>query len=202
MFPSKLEQVEEYLNTVNVELSKRCSDGRRNSREDEDIIIKLLQDRFGKENIIDGKNRYWWDVKIFGYPTNIKTSKFANNADNLNSFAGVLYAFSTIPEIEIGKKLTSQGFRRKIMGTRDVDNGRDYYLLVVNKTNSKVHLNSLKSLAHVTANGSNMPLQIMWKHNTVPVKRSHTEAYDFIVRGTIKKGALKAQEKWKDYDKL
>ena len=131
MFPAKLQQVKEYLNTVDVELSKRYSDGRRNSRDDEDIIIKLLQDKFGKENIIDGKNRFWWDVKIFGYPTNIKTSKFTKNADNLNSFAGVLYAFSTIPEIEIGKQLTSQGFRRKMMGTREVDNGRDYYLLVV-----------------------------------------------------------------------
>ena len=202
MFPAKLQQVKEYLNTVDVELSKRYSDGRRNSRDDEDIIIKLLQDKFGKENIIDGKNRFWWDVKIFGYPTNIKTSKFTKNADNLNSFAGVLYAFSTIPEIEIGKQLTSQGFRRKMMGTREVDNGRDYYLLVVNKTNSEVHLNSLKALAHVTANGSNMPLQIVWNKNTVPVKRSHTEAYDFIVRRTIVKGAMAARAKWDDYGKL
>ena len=89
-----------------------------------------------------------------------------------------------------------------MMGTREVDNGRDYYLLVVNKTNSEVHLNSLKALAHVTANGSNMPLQIVWNKNTVPVKRSHTEAYDFIVRGTIVKGAMAARAKWDDYGKL
>ena len=42
----------------------------------------------------------------------------------------------------------------------------------------------------------------MWNKNTVPVKRSHTEAYDFIVRGAIVKGAMSARAKWDDYDKL
>ena len=154
MFPIELVEAVEYLNQIQIVLCTLHTDGRRNSREDEDIIIKLLQDKFGKENIIDGDDRYWWDVKIFGYYVNIKTSDFTKKAsDNISSFAGILYAFTQISADKISKHPKSQQFLNAMQGTRDVDNNRDYYLLVVDKSTTKVYLSSVKALAKITANG-------------------------------------------------
>ena len=200
MFPSILIEAIEYLNTVKIILCTKYSDGRRNSQEDEDIIIKLLQDKFGEENIIDGEDRYWWDVKIFGYYVNIKTSDFTKKAsDNISSFAGILYAFTQISADEISKHPKSQQFLNAMQGTRDVDNNRDYYLLVVDKSTTKVYLNSVKALTKITANGNNLPFQINWSKNTVPVQRTHSEAHDFVVQ-CIKKGIRAQRAKWEGFD--
>jgi len=200
MFPKQLVEAIEYLNTVKIILCTKYSDGRRNSQEDEDIIIKLLQDRFGEENIIDGEDRYWWDVKIFGYYVNIKTSNFAKKAsDNISSFAGLLYAFTQISVDKISKYPKSQQFLDAMQGTRDVDNNRDYYLLVVDKVTTKVYLSSVKALTKITPNGNNLPFQINWSNNIVPVERTHSEAYDFVVQ-CIKKGIIAQRAKWEGFD--
>lgn len=200
MFPTELVEAIKYLNTIKIILCTKYSDGRRNSQEDEDIIIKLLQDKFGEENIIDGEDRYWWDVKIFGYYVNIKTSDFTKKAsDNINSFAGILYTFTQIPADNIAKKPKSQAFLDAMQGTRDVDNNRDYYLLAVDKSTTKVYLNSVKALAKITANGNNLPFQIQWCMNTVPIERTHSEAYDFVVE-CIKKGIKAQRAKWEGFD--
>ena len=86
-------------------------------------------------------------------------------------------------------------------GTRDVDNGRDYYLLVVDKSTKNVYVSSVKSLAKITANGNNLPFQINWSKNTVPVERTHRQAYDFVVE-CIKKGIKAQRAKWEGYDEL
>ncbi len=202
-FPPKLVEAVHYLNQIQIVLCTLNTDGRRNSQEDEDIIIKLLQDKFGEENIIDGEDRYWWDVKIFGYYVNIKTSDFPKKAaDNISSFAGILYAFTQIPADKIAKYPRSQQFLNAMEGTRDVDNDRDYYLLVVDKSTTKVYLNSVKALAKITANGNNLPFQIEWYKNTVPVQRTYSEAHDFVVQ-CIKKGIKAQRAKWEGYeDKL
>ena len=202
-FPPKLVEAVHYLNQIQIVLCTLNTDGRRNSQDDEDIIIKLLQDKFGEENIIDGEDRYWWDVKIFGYYVNIKTSDFTKKAsDNISSFAGILYAFTQIPADEINKHPKSQQFLNAMQGTRDVDNNRDYYLLVVDKSTTKVYLNSVKALAKITANRNNLPFQINWSKNTVPVQRTHSEAHDFVVQ-CIKKGIKAQRAKWEGYeDKL
>ncbi len=202
MFPTELVEAVEYLNEIKIVLCTLHTDGRRNSAEDEDIIIKLLQDEFGEENIIDGEDRFWWDVRIFGYYVNIKTSDFTKGAsDNISSFAGILYSFTQIPADEINKHPKSQQFLSALKGTKDVDNGRDYYLLVVDKSTKNVYVSSVKSLAKITANGNNLPFQINWSKNTVPVERTHRQAYDFVIE-CIKKGIRAQRAKWEGYDEL
>ena len=200
MFPTELVKAVEYLNEIKIVLCTLHTDGRRNSAEDEDIIIKLLQDKFGEENIIDGEDRYWWDVKIFGHYVNIKTSDFTKKAsDNISSFAGILYAFTQISADKISKHPKSQQFLSAMQGTRDIDNDRDYYLHAVDKSTTKVYLSSVKALAKITANGNNLPFQIQWGKNTVPVERTHSEAYDFVVQ-CIKKGIKAQRAKWEGFD--
>ena len=200
MFPTELVEAVEYLNEIKIVLCTLHTDGRRNSAEDEDIIIKLLQDKFGEENIIDGEDRYWWDVKIFGYYVNIKTSDFTKKAsDNISSFAGILYAFTQISADEINKHPQSQKFINALLGTRDVDNNRDYYLLVVDKSTTNVYVSSVKSLSKITANGNNLPFQINWSKNTVPVERTHGQAYDFVIE-CMDKGIKAQRAKWEGFD--
>ena len=200
MIPSELQKAQKFLDATKFELCTKYSDGRRNSAVDEDIIIKLLQDKFGEENIIDGEDRYWWDVKIFGHYVNIKTSDFTKKAsDNISSFAGILYAFTQISADKISKHPKSQQFLSAMQGTRDIDNDRDYYLLAVDKSTTKVYLSSVKALAKITANGNNLPFQIQWGKNTVPVERTHSEAYDFVVQ-CIKKGIKAQRAKWEGFD--
>ena len=200
MFPTELVEAVEYLNEIKIVLCTLHTDGRRNSAEDEDIIIKLLQDEFGEENIIDGEDRFWWDVRIFGYYVNIKTSDFTKGAsDNISSFAGILYAFTQIPADEINKHPQSQKFINALLDTRDVDNNRDYYLLVVDKSTTNVYVSSVKSLAKITANGNNLPFQINWSKNTVPVERTHRQAYDFVIE-CMDKGIKAQRAKWEGFD--
>jgi len=202
MIPSELKKAQEFLDTINFDLCTKYSDGRRNSAEDEDIIIKLLQDEFGEENIIDGEDRFWWDVRIFGYYVNIKTSDFTKGAsDNISSFAGILYAFTQISADEINKHPQSQKFINALLGTRDVDNNRDYYLLVVDKSTTNVYVSSVKSLAKITPNGNNLPFQINWSKNTVPVERTHGQAYDFVIE-CMNKGIKAQRAKWEGFDAL
>ena len=84
MIPKILEDVGSFLNEVDIPVCTRHSDGRLNSAEDETTIIRILQDEYDEENIIEGVVRHWWDVKIFGYPINIKSTT-CKTADNFSS---------------------------------------------------------------------------------------------------------------------
>jgi hypothetical protein len=181
MFPDILNEVVEFLNSIKVSVCEDSDDGRINSITDERNIIKILQDKYGKDNIIDGKKRHWWDVKIFNYPINLKSSNFSKNAaDNFSSKAAILYALTYLPEDKINQNRWAD-FESALLNYSDVDNGRDYYIIIIDKNTSKIYLNSLKSLSKLTPNGNNLPFQIKWKDNLIPINRTHRQAYDFIV---------------------
>ena len=189
MFPEKLQEVVNFLNQIGVSISETHEDGRVNSITDENTIIDLLEAQYGKENIIKPKVRDWWDVKIFDYPIQIKSSDFTKKAsDNFSSKAAILYALTYLPEDKIKVNRWAE-FEDALLNFSDVDNGRDYHIIVVDKSTKKVYLNSLKSLTKLTANGNNLPFQIKWVDNLIPVNRTHKEAYNFIVE-TYKKSVL------------
>ena len=52
MFPAKLLEVVEFLNSISIAVSESHEDGRVNSIDDEDTIIDLLIEKYGEENII------------------------------------------------------------------------------------------------------------------------------------------------------
>ena len=179
-FPTKLLEVLAYLNSITVDVCEEHEDGRVNSIDDEGTIIDLLIEKYGEENIIKPPPRCWWDVKIFGYYFNIKSSKYGSAADNFSSKAAILYALTNLPEDNLN--VTSwKKFQDALINYGGKENNRDYYIFSLNKTNNEVHLTSLKSLTKLTANGNNLPFQIKWKDNTESVQRTYGQAYDFLV---------------------
>lgn len=181
MFPSILVEVVSFLNETGVNISENHEDGRVNSIDDEKTVIDILENKYGKENIIRPKARDWWDVKLFGYPLQIKSSDFSKKAsDNFSSKAAILYALTYLPEDKVNVPRWAH-FEKALLNFSDVDNGRDYYIIVVDKNTKNVYLNSLKSLNKITPNGNNLPFQIKWIDNLNPVNRTHRQAYDFIV---------------------
>tara|TARA_B100000085_G_C18535393_1_gene509748 strand:- start:846 stop:1460 length:615 start_codon:yes stop_codon:yes gene_type:complete len=180
MFPEKLVEVVEFLNDISITVSEKHGDGRVNSIDDEDTIIDLLIEKYGEENIEKPVERNWWDVKVFGYPLNIKTSKYGSAADNFSSKAAILYALTDLTEDEV-KVQSWKKFENLLMNHSSEENNRDYYIFSLNKVTNEVHLASLKTLNKLTSNGNNLPFQIKWKDNITPVQRTHTEAYKFLV---------------------
>jgi hypothetical protein len=179
MYPQVLTEVVEYLNSISIQVSENHEDGRVNSIDDEDTIIKLLIEKYG-DNIEVPKARDWWDVKVFGYPLNIKSSKYGSASDNFSSKAAILYALTNLPEENV--KVTSwKKFQDALLNHSSEDNQRDYYIFSLNKQTNEVHLSSLKTLRKITPNGNNLPFQIKWADNTQPVQRTHRQAYEFLV---------------------
>ena len=177
MFPIELVEAVEYLNTLIIAISENHEDGRVNSIDDEDTIIDLLIERYG-DNVEKPKARCWWDLKLFGYPINIKSSNF-KSGDNFSSKLALLYALTNIPEEEI-KANSWKSFQEKLKEHKG-ENNRDYYIIVLSKLDGKVYLQSLKSLRKINSNGNNLPFQVNWGNNTEPVERTYLQAYDFLI---------------------
>ena len=177
---TKLLEVVSFLNSTSIAVSEGHEDGRVNSIADEDTIIDLLIEKYGSENIIKPPPRCWWDVKIFGYYFNIKSSKYGSAADNFSSKAAILYALTDLPEEKLNVSSWKK-FQDALKTYGGKENDRDYYILSLNKVTNEVHLTSLKSLNKLTANGNNLPFQIKWADNTQPVQRDYGQAYDFLV---------------------
>ena len=199
MFPTELQTAVDYLNTLSIHVSESHEDGRVNSIDDEDTIIDLLTEKFG-DNIECPPPRCWWDVKVFGHPLNIKSSKFGSAADNFSSKAAILYALTDLPESEV--TCTSwKNFQNKLKMNSSQREQRDYYIIVLDKTTKRVHLQSLKSLQKLTSNGNNLPFQIKWKDNTEPVERTYLESYDFLIN-TYKESVTKKIMSHQGYNEL
>ena len=179
MFPIELVEAVEYLNTLTIKVSESHEDGRVNSIDDEDTIIDLLIEKYG-DNVEKPPARCWWDLKLFGYPINIKSSKFGSAADNFSSKAAILYALTNLPESEVTCSSWKQ-FQKKLQHNSSQQTPRDYYIIVLNKVTGLVYLQSLKSLNKLTSNGNNLPFQIKWKDNIFPVDRDYGQSYDFLI---------------------
>ena len=189
MIPKILEDVGSFLNEVDIPVCTRHSDGRLNSAEDETTIIRILQDEYDEENIIEGVVRHWWDVKIFGYPVNIKSSAF-KTADNFSAKGAVLYSLTNMTEEEITKINSFPDFEGELRKSKGEDNNRDYYCLVLNKTTNEVLMQGLKTLTKLTPNGNNLLFQINWSKNKEIIERSDKEGYEFLI-GAYKESVSK-----------
>jgi len=188
-FPAKLHGVITFLNEVGIDCCFNHEDGRVNSIEDEEKVISLLEEQFGTENVERPAAREWWDVKVFGYYLQIKSSDVSKRAaDNFSSKSAILYALTYLPENKIKVQKWSE-FEEALLNYADVENERDYYILVVDKKAGEVHLTSLKSLTKITSNGNNLPFQIRWADNLVPRRNTFAEAKSLII-GAYKKSVF------------
>lgn len=188
-FPPELQEVISFLNGVIIGCCFDHEDGRVNSISDEETVISLLVEKFGEHNVKRPLAREWWDVKVFGYYLQIKSSDVAKkSADNFSSKAAILYALTTLPEDSL-KVQKWREFEEALLNYSSGENGRDYYILVLDKGTGKAHLTSLKSLCRLTHNGNNLPFQIKWADNLVPQRNSFEEAKALII-GAYKRSVL------------
>ena len=94
------------------------------------------------------------------YPFNIKSSGY-DAADNFSSKSAILWALTKLSEEDVVKKGRRwQQFQKALESARYDDNGRDYYILSINKNTNEVHLSSLKTLNKLTPNGNNSPSRL------------------------------------------
>lgn len=179
-FPQQLVDAVNYLSGI-VTISENHEDGRVNSITDEDTVIDLLIEKYGIENVEKPPARCWWDVKLFGYYLNIKSSDFNKGAsDNFSSKAAILYALTDLHEDKVNTTSWKK-FQESLKNHSGTENNRDYYIIVVDKSTQNVYLQSLKSLQKLTPNGNNLPFQIKWSDNTHPVQRDYGQAHEFLV---------------------
>lgn len=173
--PLIMYKIQNYLKSNAFSFSTQNEDGRINSCMDENEVIKLLIEKFG-EKIKKPKIRMWYDILAFDYivgwvPINIKTTT-TKTSDNTGNLAMCVYAYTNemldihrVKSYENGKmsvvlfdKLKNKGY--------NTNSKKDYYFVVLNKTNaSDIIVNSVKGLSVLTSNINNLPFQVNWDKN-------------------------------------
>ena len=171
--PLIMYKIQNYLKLEKFKFSNANEDGRINSCNDEDEVIKLLINKFG--NLIKKpKIRMWYDIMvfdvIFGWlPVNIKTTTTLTN-DNTGNLAMCVYSY-TNENLDLNKSYEN-GKMSNILINKfknkeyNYISKKDYYFIVLNKQNSNdIIINSLKGLSVLTPNINNLPFQICWNKN-------------------------------------
>jgi hypothetical protein len=173
--PLIMYKIKKYLISQEFQFSNQNEDGRINSCNDENKIIKLLIEKFG-DKIKKTKIRMWYDILAFDYiygwiPINIKTTTTITS-DNTGNFAMCVYAYTNeILNFNENKtyengKMSNLLFNKLKNKEYNINNKKDYYFLVLNKTNSNdIIINSIKGLTILTQNSNNLPFQVCWNKN-------------------------------------
>ena len=192
--PLIMYKIQKYLKTTKFTCATDNADGRVNSCIDEPNIIKLLIDKFGnrikqpeinkpvlrpkktqdiiKKTII----RMWYDILVYDYtygwlPINIKTTTMTKN-DNIGNLTTSVYAYTdelldlhTTKTYENGKMSIILFDKLKAKKYNKIHK-KDYYFLVLNKTNpDDIIVNSVKGLTLLNPNINNLPFQVCWNKN-------------------------------------
>ena len=139
----------------------------------EDDVIKLLIEKFG-DKIKKPKIKMWYDFLAFDYmygwiPINIKTTNTITN-DNTGNLAMCVYAY-TNEILDFHKSyencMMSEILFKNLKNKKyNTNNKKDYYFLVLNKTDKNdIIVNSVKGLTILTPNINNLPFQVCWNKN-------------------------------------
>lgn len=148
------------------------NDGRTNSIIDEKYVLDILKTKL-KNRIKISKDRHWHDFYVIDngikYPVNLKITN-CKSADNVGNFALCVYAY-TDHQMDLEQSYNN-GAMSKILIEKLKNKrlnyclSRDYFFVVINKSNNDIIINSMKSLDHLTYNINNLPFQIRWDKNT------------------------------------
>ncbi len=166
--------IQNFLIKTKFNLNNDFNDGRLNSSISEDIIIKLLINKF-TDKIKITNIRNWYDILIYDnligwFPVNIKITT-TKTCDNTGNLAMCVYAYTDlhIDEISLNCKngemstILVSKLQQKLF---NLNAKKDYYFIVINKTNTNdIIVNSLKGLDVLTPNINNLPFQICWSRN-------------------------------------
>lgn len=186
--PPILEELKNYLQLQCISLVNYTSDGRVNSSFNERIILNLIQ-QSPLFKIHIPSSRMWYDFLIEidekWMPVNIKITT-TTTADNMGNFAPCVFAYTDEP-MDLMQKYSngkmSKLFIQKIKLNQLNQQERDYYFLVINKTNpQKIIVNGLKGLSYLTPNANNLPFQIQWNKNEM----YHGKPISLVVQQVMK----------------
>jgi hypothetical protein len=173
ILPLIMYKIQKYLKYQEFDFVNENEDGRVNSSNDEDKIIKLLINNFG-EKIKKPQIRMWYDILAYDYkygwiPINIKTTSTLTS-DNTGNLAMCVYAYTD--EILDFNKSYENGKMSIILFNKlknkkyNIYNKKDYYFIVLNKNNkNEIIINSVKGLSILTPNINNLPFQVNWSKN-------------------------------------
>lgn len=189
--PAIMYYMQEFLKSQAFQCSHKKTDGRINSCDDEDEVVKLLVERFGAR-IKTPKIRMWYDILVFDsmygwLPVNIKTTTTLTS-DNTGNLAMCVYAY-TDEKLDIycdysNGKMSEVLFDKLKHKKYNTAPKKDYYFLVLNKTNPRdIIVNSVKGLTVLTPNINNLPFQVCWnKNREFNPGNIHTKVKHFIER--------------------
>jgi hypothetical protein len=181
----QLEEIANYLKELNITLSSEQNDGRLNSAINENEIINLIERQY---NIDVPTARNWADFYINDIPVNIKITT-TKTADNASSKEGLYYALTG--EIYHGSNQWKAYLKQLKANIKDTN--KDYYFLVVNKTNTQdIFINSLKQISKLQPNGNNLPFQIKWCDNKIMQPKTFEEAKELLLSTLGKSIKLRA----------
>jgi len=176
---NKLREIVDYLKEEDLYLTSNAEDGRVNSITNEDEILRIIERKF---NIDLPSARDWADFYIDKIPVNIKVTT-TNTADNASSKKGIYYALTG----KVYQGNNTWEMYLKTLKENISESNKDYYFLIINKTdNNDIFYNSLKSISSLVPNGNNLPFQIKWKDNKIPIIKSFEESKRLIL-GTLGK---------------
>ncbi|MCY4048701.1 MAG: hypothetical protein OXF24_03850 [Hyphomicrobiales bacterium] len=184
MVPATLQEVVTYLKSQILVLPSGSGDARTDSTFAEGYIIQKIREA-GKWDVYsphkDRKNnRAWYDVKIDGLYCDIKVSMCKGN-DNTQAKKAIYYLLTGDEETE---KIPDRGdeFFRLMYKNESPNETRDYYYLIVNKTNTRdVFVVNLKGIAKCSVAPANMPFQVNWGKNRELVERTWEEAKNYLL---------------------
>lgn len=181
VIPKELTDIQNFLASNAVQLSRQFQDGRINASINEDEIIKAIQTTF---DIDLPPPRHWYDFAIKNggekIPVNIKVSS-TSTADNVQCKLGMYYALTGIWPTFANEMPWGEYFALLNKGL-NTKTDKDYYILVVSKKNPRdVFCTSLKQIQTLVANGNNLPFQCNWGNNRAPQSRTHDAAVKFLL---------------------
>ncbi len=179
-------------------------DGREDSQKSERRITQTLALQFEADQYFADHGliftpspaRYWYDFLIEGrdgglwLPVNVKISGFSGS-DNLSSKEGLFYTMTgvdpkKVPHPNDPKRTwginTWEPYCEAMARYLGANKSADYYFLVINKLKvGHVFWTSLRQMAELDPNGSNLPYQANWARNAVRVERTWQESAEFLM---------------------
>lgn len=178
--PLIMYKLKNYLKLQAIQFSSQNEDGRINSCMDEEVVIKLLIEKFDKR-IKKPRIRMWYDIlafdNMYGWiPINIKTTT-TTTSDNTGNLAMCVYAYTNVSNLilDIHRDKSYENGKMSDILFNELKNKRfstntkkDYYFIVLNKTdNTDIIVNSVKGLTILMPNINNLPFQVCWDKNRV-----------------------------------